>query len=108
MAKREAAPGAIYYRNEDEARIALERIRWPSGPICPKCGTTTPPYKGATKPSVRRATGKLPTRVTPARQGLYCCRDCCRQFTVTVGTIFEDSRIPLSKWLAAFHLIAAS
>jgi hypothetical protein len=40
-----------------------------------------------------------------ARPGLYMCNDCRKQFTVTVGTIFEDSKVPLTKWLLAFRLL---
>lgn len=46
--------------------------------------------------------------VTGGRDGLYNCRRCRRQFTVTVGTIFEGSHIPLAKWVQAFHLLCAS
>lgn len=77
---------------EDEARAHIEELRWPNGPICPYCATQNV-YKmqGAT-----------------IRPGLYRCRDCEKQFTVTVGTIFEDSHIPLSKWVMAFHMMCAS
>ena len=42
------------------------------------------------------------------RKGLWRCRSCSRQFTVTVGTIFEDSHIPIGTWLTAIHLLCAS
>lgn len=79
---------------DDEARATLERLRWPNGVICPKCG------------------GAHPYRITPkprssTRRGVYKCRACRQQFTVTVGTIFEDSHIPLDKWVMAIHLLCA-
>ena len=77
------------YSNEDLARAHLESLHWPNGPVCPRCES-----KRATK-----------VGGTTARPGLYMCNDCRRQFTVTVGTIFEDSKIPLSKWLLAYRLL---
>lgn len=74
---------------EDQAREYLEAIRWPQGPICPVCS--------------KNEITKVSTRA-----GLYQCRACRRQFTVTVGTAFEGSHIPLSKWVYAIHLICAS
>lgn len=77
---------------EDQARAYLERIRWPDGAACPHCGDT----------SVTRLQGKS------TRPGTFKCRGCRKQFTVTVGTIFHGSHIPLRKWIMAFHLICAS
>lgn len=70
---------------------------WPNGAVCPKCGGDNP-YKLTPK-----ATSKA-----PCRKGVYKCRACRKQFTVTVGTIFEHSHIPISKWLLAIHLLSAS
>ncbi len=86
------------FTTEDEARAFLEALRWPDGPICPHCGATDP-YKLTPKKSGSKT-----------RKGLYKCRAkaCRKQFTVTVGTIFEDSHIPLRKWLMAIHLMCAS
>ncbi|SRR5579884_203369 len=83
--------------SEEEARDFLEAMRWPDGPICPKCGAPEPYsfYR-----MLDRA--KLRTRK------LYKCRACKRQFTATVGTIFEDSHIPLNKWIGAIFLIIGS
>jgi transposase-like protein len=75
---------------EHQARQWLERLRWPKGAICPRCK----------KQEVVAVSG--------ARDGLYNCRRCRRQFTVTVGTIFEGSHIPLAKWVQAFHLVCSS
>jgi len=76
---------------EEEAREQLEAIRWPDGIVCPKCGSD----KGAWKMKTERA-------------GLYKCRACTRKFTVTMGTIFEDSHIPLNKWLMGVFLMNSS
>jgi len=77
--------------NED-ARSYLESIRWPEGPTCPHCLSE----------EVTRLEGKA------HRPGVFKCRSCRQQFTVTVGTIFESSHIPLQKWIMAFHLLCSS
>jgi transposase-like protein len=77
---------------EEEARAYLESIRWPTGAACPRCGSVE--------------VTKLQGRST--RPGVYKCRGCRKPFTVTVGTIFEDSHIPLSKWVLAFHMMCSS
>jgi transposase-like protein len=89
---------AKYFSDEDAARTLLEEMRWgKDGAVCPHCGGTDP-YKLTPK-----ATSKK-----PGRKGLYKCKACRKQFTVTVGSVFEDSRIPLSKWLLGIHLISSS
>lgn len=75
---------------DHQARQYLEKLRWPQGAVCPRCK----------KQEV--------TEVSGGRDGLYNCRRCRKQFTVTVGTIFEGSHIPLSKWVQAFHLVSSS
>jgi transposase-like protein len=72
------------------ARRHLEAIRWPDGPECPHCGLIKA------------------TAVSGGREGLYQCNNCREQFTVTVGTVFERSKVPLNKWLLANHLLCAS
>ena len=84
---------AKYFSDEDKAREFLEAIRWPDGPVCPHCGEIGNAYKLQGKST---------------RPGLYKCGGCRKPFTVTVGTIFADSHIPLSKWLLAYHLLCAS
>ena len=81
------------FKNERAARKHLEAIRWPDGPYCPHCGCMD---------NAHRIKGKS------ARPGLWFCGDCRKQFTVTVGTLFERSKVPLHKWLLANHLICAS
>lgn len=85
------------YSDDNTARALLEKLRWPEGPICPHCKAKEP-YKIQPKETSKR----------PARQGLYKCRECRKQFTVTVGTIFEDSHIKISKWLMAIFILCSS
>ncbi len=82
------------YNDEDAARAHLEAQLWPNGPVCPHCGSLK-----ATK-----LEGKA------HRKGLYQCNEpeCREQFSVTVNTVFERSKIPLHKWVLASHLMAAS
>ncbi|MCX6829388.1 MAG: IS1595 family transposase [candidate division Zixibacteria bacterium] len=82
-----------YFNDAVEARNYLEKVRWPHGTICPHCGYCKNIYK--------LTGGKT-------RAGLYKCGDCRKQFTVTVGTLFERSRIPLHKLLLAIYLISVS
>ncbi len=84
--------------DEDSARRLLESIRWPEGPVCPHCGEIG--NAGRLEP---RADSKK-----PCRKGLWKCYGCLEQFSVTVGTVFEDSHIPLHKWLMASYLMCAS
>lgn len=78
--------------SEDEARTMIEGIRWPNGPECPHCSSN----------NAVRLEGKA------TRPGVLKCRDCGKQFTVTVNTIMHRSKIPLSKWLVSFHLMCSS
>src|ERR1700687_4385259 len=79
--------------DEAKARKWLEARLWANGPICPHCGTVDEAtlMKGASH-----------------RPGLYQCNACREPFTVTVGTLYERSKVPLHKWLAATHLMMAS
>ncbi|BCH23587.1 hypothetical protein MesoLjLb_33720 [Mesorhizobium sp. L-8-3] len=80
---------------EDAAREALEAVRWPEGAFCPHCGNLD-------QEKIAKGQG------TAHRPGLYYCAACNGQFTVTVGTVMERSKIPLSKWLFAMHLMGVS
>ncbi len=82
------------YSDVDKAREHLESVMWPHGPVCPRC-----------KISGDRIT-KLMGKST--RPGVYKCKDCRKPFSVTVGTVMERSKIPLTKWLLAAQLKAAS
>ena len=84
---------APHFHDPDKARAYLEAQVWPNGPVCPHCG------------SLER-NSKLEGK--SHRAGLYFCGDCREQFTVTVGTVFERSKIPLNKWLMAAYLLCSS
>jgi len=99
----------------EAAREYLEKERWPEGPECPHCGLVGEAYKITPKPrqineeyQSKREVAAQAKRVRKPRQGLWKCKDCRKPFTVTVGTIFEDSHIPLNKWVIAVHLLCAS
>jgi transposase-like protein len=94
-AKSAPFPRARHFRDDAAAREYLESMRWPDGPVCPHCGVNGNHYK---------------LRGTAHRKGLYKCSEskCRKQFSVTVGTAFERSHIPVSKWLAAAYLICSS
>jgi transposase-like protein len=82
------------FHNEEAARAHFEALHWPDGkPICPHCGVVgeTTLIKGKSH-----------------RPGMYQCNACLKPFTVTVGTVMEDSHLPLTKWALAFHLMASS
>jgi transposase-like protein len=83
------------FNDETAAREWLEARVWPEGPTCPHCGN-------ADKAKIKALQGKA------HRPGLYQCAECREQFTVTVKTVFERSKIPLTKWLAALFLMTAS
>jgi transposase-like protein len=81
------------FTDEDKAREWLEARIWPTGPVCPHCGV------------VDQATLM---HGNSHRPGLYQCNACREPFSVTVGTLYERSHVPLHKWLAATHLMMAS
>lgn len=85
------------FSDENKARKFLESKRWPNGPICPRCKCTEV-YTLTPRPDSKR----------PVRPGVYKCKKCRKQFTVRIGTIFEESKIPLRKWLMAIHLMTSS
>ena len=84
---------APIFTDADKAREHLEATRWPQGPICPHCGVVA--EATALKGQAHRA-------------GLYQCNACREQFTITVGTVFERSKVPLNKWLLATYLMSSS
>lgn len=88
------------YSDEDAARGLLESILWADGPVCPHC-------KNHKEKAIYRLQPK-PTSTRPARKGVCKCGACRKQFTVTVGTIFEDSHLPISKWLMAIYILCSS
>lgn len=95
-----------WFRDEAAAFRHLEALLWPDGPVCPHCGTIgkAGQLEGVrTKPSKKNPEGAI-------RHGLWKCyvKTCRKQFTVKVGTVFEDAHIPLHKCLQAAHLLCAS
>ena len=89
------------YADDNKARELLERIRWPHGAICPHCKND-----GKTKPN-SRLQPQAASR-SGVRKGVYFCGACRKQFTVTVGTVFEGSHVPISKWLMAWFILCSS
>jgi len=81
------------FTDETKAREYLEAQRWPDGPICPHCGVVN---------KATRLHGKA------HRPGLLQCNECREQFSVTVGTLFERSHVPLTKWLLVAFLLNSS
>ncbi len=81
------------FTDADAARAHLEAVNWPEGPFCPHCGETE---------NVHRLQGKS------TRPGLIQCNSCLKNFTVTVGTVFERSKITLNNWLLATYLLSSS
>src|SRR5438874_1661748 len=82
------------YHDDDAARQHLERVLWPQGPVCPRCGVMGD--------RITKLQGKS------TRPGVYKCKDCRKPFSVTVGTVMERSHIPVSKWVLAAQLMASS
>jgi transposase-like protein len=85
------------FQDTDKAREALEAVRWPNGPFCPHCGNADPDR-------IAKVEGVKKTH----RPGLYYCNECKGQFTVTVGTVFERRKIPLTKWWMAAQMFNSS
>jgi transposase-like protein len=86
------------FTDDNAAREFLESVRWPNGPVCPHCGGVERISRIERKSESRKG----------ARPGLLFCGDCREQFTVTVGTVLERSKIPLHKWVLANHLLCSS
>jgi transposase-like protein len=82
---------APHFQNDDDARKMLESILWPHGPVCPHCGVVDHAY-------------------TDRRAAVYRCAEkwCRKEFTVTMRTVMERSKIALHKWLRAFYLVSSS
>ena len=85
-----------YFHDEQAAFDLVEATIWPQGPVCPKCG------------GFERITAIKPNPEKRVRFGLKKCGQCKSQFTVRMGTIFEESKLPLTKWLQAIFLMTAS
>ena len=90
--------GDVLQLTPEDCREIVVENRWPDGPICPKCGT----------PDAYRITRRSRTKNLVSTLFKCRARECRRQFSATVGTIFEDSKIPLNKWFAAIYLMCSS
>src|SRR5258707_1351205 len=82
------------FHDDNAACEYLETVLWPQGPVCPRCGVMGD--------RITKMAGKS------LRPGVYTCKACRKPFSVTVGTVMERSHIPLSKWVLATRLMAAS
>lgn len=87
---------APYFSDETKAIDFIESLMWPDGPVCPHCGGLEKAYKIQPNPDKR------------VRPGLWKCGHCRQQFTVKIGTIFEGSHIPMTKWLMAIYMMCSS
>ena len=94
MARDKIDLGNPIFNDDNAAREYLETVLWPQGPVCPRCGVMGD--------RITKLAGKS------TRPGVYNCKDCRKPFSVTVGTVMERSHIPLSKWVLATRLMAAS
>ena len=83
------------FHDAGAARAHFEKLRWPEGRTCPHCGVIGDNASTLLKGKSHRA-------------GLYKCKACDLPFTATIGTVYEDSKVPLNKWLLATHLMCAS
>ncbi len=88
---------ASYFADEEKSIEFLESIRWPNGPVCPHCSHGKA-YHLKGKPGTKKRSNRK----------VWKCAGCRKKFSVSKGTIFEDSSIPLNKWLAAFYLMCSS
>jgi transposase-like protein len=86
------------FDTESKAIKHLEAVLWKDGIVCPHCQCKDQSKFGAIKANANAKT----------REGLYWCASCQSKFRVTIGTIFEDSHIPLRKWLIAWYLLCSS
>jgi transposase-like protein len=86
------------FSTEEAAIQYFENIRWPDGPYCPHCGN-------ADQERIYKLTANRERKV---RAGLYKCAECRDTFTVRVGTVMEDSHVPLNKWIIGFYMMCAS
>jgi len=86
---------APHFKDEQAAYDYVEAYLWPQGPVCPHCGNCD-------QTRIRRLMGNA------TRPGLHKCNECRKQFTVKIGTIFEDSHVPMTHWLQAIYLMCAS
>lgn len=96
-------PDLPWFHDEEAACAFLERVLWADAIICPHCGVAGPAgaRKQRNKPSLKHPEGKR-------RYGVRQCRSCKVLFTIRIGTVFENSRLPFHKILAAIYLMTTS
>ena len=87
-----------YFSTDEKAREYFESVRWEKGRYCPHCGN-------AEEARIHAIQENAATKV---RAGLYECGECRKQFTVTVGTVFERSKVPMRHWLVAYYMLCTS
>jgi len=92
---------ATQYNDEEKARSLLESLRWPNGVRCPRC------QNDGKEKAISKLEAKEGSK-SGVRKGVYFCGACRKQFTFTIGTVFEGSHIPMSKWAMAIFIICAS
>ena len=83
------------FDTEEKCIAHFERIRWPKGPVCIRCGSSN-----ILRFKTKGKTGK--------DRHLYGCRDCRYQYSITAETVFHDSHMPLTKWFLAIYLICSA
>jgi transposase-like protein len=96
------------FNDEEAARAHLERLRWPNGVVCVHCGAYGDYISTVKQTGERRKPTPKGKRYKPARAGRYYCKSCEGTFTVTVGTVLEDSHVPLHVWFYAFREFQSS
>lgn len=87
-----------YFSTDEKAREYLEAVRWQNGRTCPHCGNADD----------SRIYAIAKNAATEVRAGLYECAECKSQFTVTVGTVFERSKVAIRHWLVAYYMLCTS
>jgi transposase-like protein/DNA-directed RNA polymerase subunit RPC12/RpoP len=95
------------FGTEEKCIAFLERKRWPEGVACLECGSKRISQFSTKESTIKRrnkTTGAMKIRIVPARH-LYQCLECKHQFSATVGTIFNDTHLPLSKWFMAISIM---
>ena len=90
------------FSDENEAYLFIEAMRWPNGPVCPHCRGTKAYFLQPRTPDRYTRTGHATQR------RVWKCAACKKQFSVLMGTIFEGSRIPVSKWLLGMHMMCSA
>lgn len=97
-----------YFHDEAAAFEYVEQVLWKHGPECPHCGSVDNSFRLKGVRNKPNAAQRKKGEPGSERHGLWKCGDCRKQYTVRKGTIFEESHLPMTKWLQAFFLICSS